>query len=656
MGSKTTAVPHDISAEQAVLGAVLVSPAVMTDLVGRLNADDFYRPAHRILWQTLARMHAAGQPLDPVAVADELIQTGELGRIGGADYLHTLMQAVPTPSNAAYYAGIVADHARRRSVVDLGTRLSELARAGAPTADLLAAGRALLADADELLDWPPPIPFGDKRHLPTFPVHVLPSWVGNMVTAVADFTQTPIDLGACISLAALSTAAGGRAEVEVRGTWREPVNLFITVALPPGARKSPVFNAIIRPLLEAEKALAEQAGPAIVEATLAAKVARAAAERAANAAAATADEARRDELLAEASAAAAQAEAIKVPAKPRLVADDITSEQAASLLAEQGGRLAVLSAEGGIFATLAGRYSGTPNLEVFLKGHSGDMLRVDRRTREAEHVDRPALTLGLAVQPEVLREIAAMPGFRGKGLLARILFSVPENTVGRRRPDLAKPIPTDVADTYRANLIALVLSLAGWNNDPAILPLTPAADRRVLDIELEVEPRLAPGGAWSHIVDWGAKYTGAVVRIAGLLHLATHLRDGWGKPIDVDTIDAAATIGSYFAAHALAAFEDMGADPTTQHARHVLAWLRRTQTTRFTKRELLRAVRGTIPTVAALDPVLTLLELHGYIRATEPPARTGPGRPPAPTYLVHPDVIAPTAELRPLPNQTRKPA
>jgi replicative DNA helicase len=128
-----------------------------------------------------------------------------------------------------------------------------------------------------------------------------------------------------------------------------------------------------------------------------------------------------------------QAEAVTVPAEPRLVADDITAEAAASLLAAQGGRLAVLSAEGDIFATLAGRYSGTPNLDVFLKGHAGEMLRVDRKGRPAEYIEHAHLTLGLAVQPGVLRALADMPGFRDRGLLARILFSLPENTVGRRR-------------------------------------------------------------------------------------------------------------------------------------------------------------------------------------------------------------------------------
>lgn len=168
--------------------------------------------------------------------------------------------------------------------------------------------------------------------------------------------------------------------MEVRGSWREPTNLYTVVVLPPGSRKSAVFAAMVAPILAAEKALIERTAPAIIEAELSAKVAGKTAEKAALAAA-NADASGRDTLIAEATAAAMNSEAITVPAKPRLVADDVTSETAASLLAEQGGRLAVLSPEGGIFATIAGRYSGTPNLEVFLKGHAGDLMRVDRRSR-----------------------------------------------------------------------------------------------------------------------------------------------------------------------------------------------------------------------------------------------------------------------------------
>ncbi|MEU7909168.1 DUF3987 domain-containing protein [Actinoplanes sp. NPDC049118] len=634
----------DLAAEQAVIGAALLAPTLMADLAATLTPGDFGRPAHTVLWKAMCAMHAAGTPTDPITVTAHLAEAGDLGRVGGAPYLHTLTAEVPSAANAGHYAAIVAGHAKRRKVADLGTQLAQLAASGADPADVVATGRALLDDADTLGGWSPLIPLGRGRHLPPFPAELLPGWLAEQVFAVAEFTQTPVDLAGSIALACLSTAAGGRAEVEVRGSWREPTNLYTVVVLPPGSRKSAVFAAMVAPILAAEKTLIERAAPAIIEAELMAKVAGKAAEKTALAAA-NADPSGRDTLIAEATAAAMNAEAITVPVKPVLIADDVTSETATSWLAAQGGRLAVLSPEGGIFATIAGRYSGTPNLEVFLKGHAGDMLRVGRQSRDTEHIDKPALTMGLAVQPEILRDIAGMPGFRGLGLLARILFALPENTVGRRKIG-ADPIPTAVAADYLTNLHALVLTLAEWT-DPAVLVLTPDANNLVLDIERTVEPRLAPGGAWAHILDWGSKYTGAVVRIAGLIHLAENLRDGWGRPVSADTLERAAMIGDYYAAHALAAFDDMGADQSTRNARQVLTWIERTTATAFTRRELFRAVQSSqLKTMADLDPVLAVLEAHGYLRQLDPPTpkRAG-GRPPSPSYLVHPEVHRPAATV-----------
>jgi hypothetical protein len=376
----------------------------------------------------------------------------------------------------------------------------------------------------------------------------------------------------------------------------------------------------------------------VVDAEIAKKVAARAAERATIAAANAAGEAQ-THAIADASAAALAAEAITVPVLPRLVADDITPEAAASLLAEQGGRLAVLSAEGGIFATLAGRYSATgPNLEVFLKGHAGDLLRVDRKGRPPEHVDAPALTLGLAIQPEVLADIARMPGFRGRGLLARLLYAVPENTVGRRRVG-APPVPEAVAAAYSASLQAMVVSLHEWT-DPAVLPLTPDGNAAVLALEADVEPRLAPGtGEFGQHADWGSKLAGAVVRIAGLIHLAAHLRDGWGRPVTDQTIGAARKLGRYFAVHALAAFDAMGADPKVDDARTVYTWLARTRPESFTRRDAYRAMpRGRFAKVTDLDPALDLLEQHGWIRQRPAPDHRGPGRPPSPAYDVCPQL------------------
>jgi replicative DNA helicase len=502
--------------------------------------------------------------------------------------------------------------------------------------------------------WDQPAPLGAQAALPGFPADAFPPWITAEVEAVAEFTQTPCDLGATVALGVLSAAVGGRAVVEVRGSWREPLNIFAVAAMQSGSRKSSVFAAITRPLLDTEQDMVEKAGPQIIEQETQRKVAQRDAEKAeAKASGLVAGEAR-DKALAEAISAAHLAEAITIPVMPRLVADDVTPEAAASLLAEQGGRLAVLSAEGGIFATLAGRYSSTPNLEVFLKGHAGDMLRVDRKGRPPEHVPSPALTLGLCVQPEVLRTIAGMPGFRGRGLLARILYSLPENLVGSRRIGTAA-VAEDVQDTYGAKVRALVLTFAEWT-DPAVLTLTPEAAELELAAERTLEPRLHPEtGDLAGIVDWASKQVGATIRIAGLLHLASHLADGWQRPIGEDTMRDAIRIMDYYCHHALAAFDQMGVDPVLADARVLHRWIEVNRPERFTKREIFTGVsRARFLKVGDLDPPLDLLEQHGYIRREPTPVdRTGPGRPPSPGYLVHPNLAAETAESAQRPAEPR---
>jgi replicative DNA helicase len=134
------------------------------------------------------------------------------------------------------------------------------------------------------------------------------------------------------------------------------------------------------------------------------------------------------------------------------------------------------------------------------------------------------------------------------------------------------------------------------------------------------------------------------------VHLAEHLRDGWGHTVAADTIERAARIGDYYAAHALAAFDDMGADAATRNARQVVTWIERTNTSAYTKRELFRAVTSAqLKTMADLDPVLAVLEVHGYLRQLDPLApKRGGGRPPSPSFLVHPEVHRPAATVHPI--------
>jgi replicative DNA helicase len=134
--------PQDLHAEQAVLGSVLVSFRALDDVAGVLTPEDFYRPGHSQIWAAVTALWAGGEPADPVTVSEELDRRGELLRVGGGPYLHTLMQATPTAANVTYYAEIVAAKAVLRRVREAGLRITQLAEHGSKGASL-----------DEVLDF-----------------------------------------------------------------------------------------------------------------------------------------------------------------------------------------------------------------------------------------------------------------------------------------------------------------------------------------------------------------------------------------------------------------------------------------------------------------------------------------------------------------------
>jgi replicative DNA helicase len=271
-------------------------------------------------------------------------------------------------------------------------------------------------------------------------------------------------------------------------------------------------------------------------------------------------------------------------------------------------------------------------------------------------VERPCLTIGLAVQPEILRGLAGRPGFGGRGLLARFLYSLPASLVGRRQPG-APPVLAAVADRYALELQALAATLAVPADDdgPALLTLDPAAGELLLAFERELEPRLAAaGGDLAHLAGWAAKLAGATCRLAALLHLAEHLRDGWAQPITGDTFAGAARLAGYLVEHARAVFDLMGADARTDDARWLLDWVVRTGRAQFSRRDAHAAApRGRFGKAADLEPALTLLEEHGWLRRVDADP-TGPkgGRPPSPRFLVNPQPRAtePTETTHPQPS------
>ncbi|MFF4487377.1 replicative DNA helicase [Streptomyces sp. NPDC001544] len=118
--------PQDLDAEQSVLGGMLLSKDAIADVVEVLKGHDFYKPAHETIYQAILDVYAKGEPADPITIAAELTKRGEINKIGGAAYLHTLVQTVPTAANAEYYAEIVHERAVLRRLVEAGTRITQM--------------------------------------------------------------------------------------------------------------------------------------------------------------------------------------------------------------------------------------------------------------------------------------------------------------------------------------------------------------------------------------------------------------------------------------------------------------------------------------------------------------------------------------------------
>lgn len=489
---------------------------------------------------------------------------------------------------------------------------------------------------DAANQWPEPIPLNQKPAVPPFPDSALPSVIADYVRGLAEATQTPVDMPASVALGSLSACVAGRATISPNDGWTEPLCLYVVTAMEPGNRKSAVFSAITSPVREIEQELIETARPIIAEAEALKEVKEGELASLKKAAIRQSDPASEGEYL----QAARELAEFEIPVLPRILADDATPEAIGSIAAEQGGRLAIAAAEGGIFDIFAGRYSsGVPNIEVMLRGHAGDSFTVDRKGRESEHIDSLTLTFILTVQPSVLRQIGQTSVEKSRGELERFLYSVPESIVGHRTIN-PPPVARHVADAFKERMSGLARTFAPSETSYR-LTLDREAQEAFVDVQVKNERRLRQDGELGslRVKGWGSKLSGAVARIAGILHLADG-RDG--TVVSADLIEAADRIGDYFATHALAAFDLMDTQGGNAKAEELVTVIRKHGLTEFSTRDLMmKTSRSRFERAADLaDPVEVLVD-HGWIIPRDLEPRTGSGRPPSPRYLAHPDIFAP---------------
>ncbi|MCI0460794.1 MAG: DUF3987 domain-containing protein [Gemmataceae bacterium] len=502
--------------------------------------------------------------------------------------------------------------------------------------------------------WEPPGPLGNHYAVPPFPVGLLPPWAADWVSAVAEATQTPPDLAAMLVLGIAGAALAKKFRVLIRDGWAEPLNLFVVSALLVGERKSAVFSEAIAPVRDFEAQEQARLAPEIAEKASERRTLEARLKHLEGRAAKAKNEAERATIKAEVAKVARELAAHEVPEPPQLFCDDVTPEKLANLLARHGGRMLQASPEGTAFEIAKGRYSESVNIDVYLKGHAGDPLRVARVGRQGDTVDQPALSVALAVQPDVIQGLADEATMKTRGFLARFLYSLPNSLVGSRTVRPA-PVPAEVRDRFQQCMLALWRLQGGVDDHgrpaPHWLRLNIVGDGHIEALERWLEPQLAEGEELAHLGGWPNKLAGTVGQLAGILHMMGQVERGdqWEATVSEATVSAAVQIGrDYALPHALAAFGRMGADKKTEDARRVWLKIRRRGASsahsadapsRVTRRDIHNWNRRGFPSAEQLDPVLAVLVRERYLRPVSGSGEPGKGHK-SPAFLVNPLALA----------------
>ena len=453
-----------------------------------------------------------------------------------------------------------------------------------------------------------------SNDLPEIPANLLPGNYGKFSKALAVATEVPEGLVVFGVLGAISAAISHRFCVNPKGDWIEPINVYLLAALPPGNNKSSVLNACSKPLVTWENEQAEKLGPKIKQAKSERKTMEKYIEKERNSAIQNKDHDFRKLEVHEIAEMEARLE--DPPVLPQIFVTDATPEALVSIVAGQGGRLAILSDEGGIMEVISGLYSGgKANINIILNGIDGGYVRVERNDKSFDL--SPYLTFCLFAQPIVIQCMGSKKAFTGKGMLERFLYLLPHSKLGYRTHD-TEPVSKVLRDGYNRQVTELLnkFMLVGEGEvDRFILKLDSQSheDWRIFQDQTEKEFR--SGGKLYSISGWGGKISGFALRLAGLIHIMKS--DDEHTRINRETMESALTLASFLKEHALAAFGLMSVDRATEKANVVLGWVRENDELSFTRSSCHAALHGQVNDVNELIEAIDVLKERNIVSGPE---------------------------------------
>lgn len=452
----------------------------------------------------------------------------------------------------------------------------------------------------------------DEVVLPAFPIDALPEVLRNYVSDVAESTQTPIDMAGVASLALMSIAMQPRYKVIGKADWEEQLSLYCMIVAEPSDRKSAVFNQIIKVIQSFEAEYNEHHSIDVLKSqeehsSLEKKYKKASKDY------------ENGKITKEEYDEAFRKYSTHKVIKPiSLTLDDVTSESLTNEIESQDGCIALVSSEGGIFDIISGSYTNFPNIDIFLKGYSGDFIKVSRIGRPSLYVKNPRLTILLTVQPKVLESVVNNGTFTGRGLSARFLYSVPKSLVGSRKFE-TKPIDFDNKKRF-SDLIHEILKEP--KTATIYISLSNEAYSLLKDYYESFELRLATD--LKEIGGWAGKLVGNILRISALITRARNVKydaflytpssdDSAEWIVQKEDMESAIKLGNYFLEHARYAFDFMDDNTTKKQALNFLEKLKATKTNEISFREASRMCKYMNKKENA-TAVISLLVDYGYLR------------------------------------------
>jgi hypothetical protein len=412
----------------------------------------------------------------------------------------------------------------------------------------------------------------DSHALKEFPAEIFPEVIRDYVLQIAQIRQVPVDMAAQIALSVLSTCLQKKFNVKVGKNSKqiEQLSLWTLTAMTPGNRKSDTLKDLTKVLTDFQLEEIERTAQEIKKSKHDHETWEMELRQLKQDKVKERDIAKKI-LIQQKIEKFLTEEPVELFEPLILSTSNVTPEGMTDRLVEQKERFSLLDTEGAsLFEILAGRYNSSgADLDPFLNSFCGDTVASVRRGNGVKILKKPALAMGLMVQPSVLFKATGNPEFNNRGLIGRFLCSIPHSLIGYR--DLQTEVSSDHEQQNYELLIRSLLNLPLPESETELLIDGEAFKFYEEHVYNPLEIGQRRGGEYERIQAWASKFAGTVARIAALFHIANDPTVSDTR-ISLDDVKKASQLIPYYAQHTKAALRMISGSGEPTDAEKVLSW------------------------------------------------------------------------------------